>query len=114
MRRRDEAPANWEPPPLGTEIDDGRSFGPSRREAPSQFRKLIRSVCEPPNHRSLISGPDVLARLQMRSSLGPSDRNTGLAEGGEVIAIRNVVAEVVAHDSRAPRYPANLLKRSMR
>src|SRR5690349_16341731 len=75
-RCRNQTSTDWKPPPFGTEIDDGRSGGPSRGEAPPQLRKFIRAIfeqqrllrgvrmtlSEPPDHRSLISGPDVLAR----------------------------------------------------
>src|SRR5690348_5620101 len=65
MRRRDEAPANWKPSPLGTEVDDRCSLGSSRwRKAPSQLRKLVRSVFTPPDYGSLVSGPDVLGGLR--------------------------------------------------
>src|SRR5213075_417577 len=93
----DETPANWKPPTLGTEIDDRRSFGPSRWEAPSQLSKVIRSVFQPPDHRGFVGRPDVLSWLQIRRSLRPSHRNACLAKRRDIIAVWNVVSEVVTH-----------------
>jgi hypothetical protein len=64
----------------------------------SSERKLMMGA---PLDRALIGRPDVLAWLQVGGSFGPSDRISGLAEGREIIAIRNMVAETVAH-SRMP------------
>src|ERR1051326_2774673 len=101
MRDRDQTPANWKSASLRTKIDDGRSLGPRRGKAPSQLRKLVRAIFEPPDHRSLVGRPDVLSWLKVRGGFRPAHRNAGLAEGREIVAIRNVVAEVVAH-ARVP------------
>jgi len=102
MRRRDQTAVDRKSAVLGTEIDDRRSFRARRGEAPPQrsppqLRKLIRAVFEPTNHRDFIGRLDVLARLQVRRGLRPSHGDACLAEGREIIAIRNMVAEIVAH-----------------
>src|SRR6266550_4889709 len=97
MRGGDKTAANRKPATLGTKIYDRRSLRPSRWEAPPQLRKCIRPVFEPPNYRSLVGRPDVLSWLKVRRGFRPSHRNKSLAEGGEIIAIWNMVAEVVAH-----------------
>src|SRR4051812_32976746 len=46
----DQTAANRKTSPLGSEIDDRRTFGPCRREAPTQLRKLVRAVFQPPDN----------------------------------------------------------------
>src|SRR5438067_595362 len=101
MGRRNQAPANREPATLGTKIDDGCSFGTSRWEAPPQLSKLVHSVLQPSDDGDLVGRPDVFPRLKIRCRLGPSDGNAGLAERCEVVAVGDVVAEVVAHAGSA-------------
>src|SRR5436190_9023725 len=97
MRGRDQTSTDWKPPSLGTKIDNRRSFRSSRWETPSQFGKLVRAVFEPPDHRSFVGRPDVFAWLQVRRGLRPAHGNAGLAKRREIIAVCDVVAEIVAH-----------------
>lgn len=53
--------------------------------------------------RGTIGRPDVVARLKVRDRVGPCHGDAGLAESREVIAIGDVVAEIVAH-GEVPRW----------
>src|SRR5580704_6108161 len=48
MRCWNQTAAHREAPPLGSEIDNWRSFGPRGREAPAQHSKLVRAVLKAP------------------------------------------------------------------
>src|SRR5690242_6400837 len=97
MRCRNPTSTDCKPPSLRPEVDDRCSFGSSRWEAPSQLSKVIRSVFKPADYGSLVGRPDVLSWLKVRRGFRPSHRNAGLAEGHEIIAIWDVITEVVAH-----------------
>src|SRR5205085_12030137 len=97
MRCRHQTAANRKTSPLGAEIHDRRTLGPGWRETPSEFGELVRSGFEPPDHRGFIGRPDVLAWFQVGYGGRPLHRNPGLAEGREVIAVGDVISEVVAH-----------------
>ena len=45
----------------------------------------------------LVRRPDVVSGLQVRGRVRPFDRYPGLGEGREVIAVRDVIAVIVAH-----------------
>ena len=53
-----------------------------------------------------VGRPDVVARLQVRRGLRPAHRDAGLAEGRQIVAIGNVVAEIVAHGQTRSRVRA--------
>src|SRR5439155_20472265 len=108
VRRGDEAPTDWKAPPLRTEIDDRCALRSSRWETPPQLGELVRAVFQPPDHRTFVGRPDVLAWLQVRRGLRPAHGNAGLAKRREIIAVCDVVPEIVAH-ARKPRSPDNLL-----
>src|SRR5690242_218170 len=105
VRRRDQTPTDRKSPPLRPEIDDWRCLWSRGREAPSQLDEFVRAVFQSPNYRSFVRRPDVLARLQVRCSLRPSHGNAGLAERREIIAVWDVIAEVVAHARVPQRLP---------
>jgi hypothetical protein len=46
---------------------------------------------------------DIVAGLEVRDRVRPFYRDASLAERGEVIAIGDVVAEIIAHDAAFPR-----------
>src|SRR5271166_5848555 len=99
MRRRNQAPSDGEAPAFGPEVDHGRSPGLRWREAPAQNGELVRSILEAANDGRRIRGPDVVARLQVRSGRGPLHRDARLTERREVLGVGDGVAEVVAHGS---------------
>jgi hypothetical protein len=49
------------------------------------------------NDRGAIGWPDVLARFQVRGRVRPPHRNASLTEGCEIIAVGDVIAEVITH-----------------
>src|SRR5258708_38625043 len=49
------------------------------------------------NDRGTIGRPDVLARFQVWGGVWPLHWNASLTEGREIVAVRDVIAEVVAH-----------------
>jgi hypothetical protein len=97
MRCRHKAPAGWKTPTLRAEIDDGRSLRPRRGEPPTQFDKLVRSVFEPADDGSFVGRPDVFTRLEIWSGAREPHGYANFAERCEIVAVGDVVAEVVAH-----------------
>ena len=57
----------------------------------------VRRIAVPKEDRGTIGRPDVVARFQVRGCVRPLHRNANLTEGGKIIAVRNVIAELVAH-----------------
>src|SRR5207245_10377677 len=47
--------------------------------------------------RGAIGRPDILARLQVWGRMWPLHWNASLSKGREIIAVRDVIAEIVAH-----------------
>src|ERR1700752_3728662 len=74
----------------------------SRWEAPSDLGEVVRAVFEPPDHRSLVGRPDIVARFEVRGCVRPFHGDAGLAERGEVVRIWDVVPKIVAHRCSPP------------
>src|SRR5260221_13283415 len=102
MRGWHEAPSGRKAPALGAEVDDRGSVGPGWRETPTLSRNLVRAVFEPPNDRSFVGRPDVFARLEIWGGAREPDGYPTLAECREVVAVGDVIAEIVAHISYSP------------
>src|SRR3954454_10921790 len=80
-----------------SKIDDRRTFGSSRWEAPTQDGEVVGPVLQPANDRRRIGRPDVFARLQVGRGPRPLHRDAGLAKGREIVAVRYVVPVIIAH-----------------
>src|SRR5205814_4160566 len=78
-------------------IDDRRTLGPGRWRAPPQFRELVFPVFKTADDGGTIGRPDVVARFHIWGRVWPLYGNSSLIEGGEIIAVWDVIAEVVAH-----------------
>ena len=74
----------------------GRSLGPRRREAPAQMYQLHPVLTASKNRRRLCR-PNVVPRLEIGCSRREDNRCADLAERLQIGAVRDVVAEVVAH-----------------
>ena len=72
-------------------------FELSRRKSPSDLGELVGPVFQAADYRSLVGRPNVIARYQARDRIRPFHGNAGLAERGEVLAVGDVVADIVAH-----------------
>jgi hypothetical protein len=58
-------------------------------------------VVSPAKHRSDLGRPDVIARLKIWDGRRKYDRCADLTERREIVAVRDVVAEVVTHDQKS-------------
>jgi hypothetical protein len=85
-----------EVPALGAEIDDRRALGPGRRQTPAELNQLHAIVPAPKNGRGLCR-PDIIAGFKIGGGRWKDDRSADLAERREIVAVGDVVSEVVAH-----------------
>ena len=74
----------------------GGPFGLGQRKAPAQLDEFV-AVVGLSNDRRRIGRPDIIARFKVRRGAWQAHRNARLAERAQVIVIRDVVAEIVAH-----------------
>jgi hypothetical protein len=112
MRCGNQTATRREAPPLGSEIDNWRSFRLRRREAPAQHSKLVRAILKATNDGTWIGRPDVVTRLQVWRSCRPFHSDAVLTERSEVVAIRDMIAVVVAHGRRHSFSRAQSLERA--
>src|SRR5439155_7888862 len=73
------------------------TLGPCSLRVPPQFREFFCPVFKTADDGGTIGWPDVVARFQIWGRIWPLYGNSSLIEGGEIIAVWDVIAEVVAH-----------------
>src|ERR1041385_9163050 len=91
-----QAAADRKAPVLRSEIDHWCTFRSRRWKAPAQLREFM-PVGGLTDDGSSVGRPDIVPWFQVGRRLRPPHRDPCLAEGREIVVIRNAVPEIVAH-----------------